>query len=90
MNDSHFMPEIGNFLRVLDDGILDAELHHLDAHPLNQSISLQVEQSFAMFMDPTSPKPQGKEAALSSLENLSLVETSLSKHYMLYLFSDQS
>jgi hypothetical protein len=76
----------------LDDGTLNAELHDLYTNALNQSISLRVEQSFTMqsFIDTTPPKRKSKEATLSFLESLSLVETSLSEHYGLDLFSDQS
>jgi hypothetical protein len=41
------------------------------------------------FIDPTPPKPQSKEATLSSLEGSSSTETSLSEHYGSDLFSDQ-
>jgi hypothetical protein len=73
MNDSRFLPEIRNLLRALDDWTLDAELHDLYANTLSQLISLRVEQSFTRqsFTDPTPPKPQSKEAALSSSESLS-------------------
>jgi hypothetical protein len=83
--------EIRNLLRALDDGTMDAELHDLYANSMSQSISLLVEQSFTMqsFIDPTPPKPQGKEATLSSSENSSSAETSPSEHYVSNLFSDQ-
>jgi hypothetical protein len=70
---------------------LDAELNDLYANILSQSIGLCVEQSFTLqsFIDPTLPKPQGKEATLSSSESLSSAETSLSKYYMSNLFPDQ-
>jgi hypothetical protein len=92
MNDSRFLPEIRNLLRALDDGTLDAELHDLYANSFSQSISLRVEQSFTRqsFIDPTPPKPQSKEASLSSSESLSSGETSFSEHYMSNLFSNQS
>jgi hypothetical protein len=41
------------------------------------------------FIDPTPPKPQGREATLSYSENLSSVKTSFSEHYVSGLFSDQ-
>jgi hypothetical protein len=77
MNDSRFLSEIQTLLRTLADGTLDAELHDLCANTLSQSISLHVEQSFTMqsFIDPTPPKPQSNEAALSSSESCSSVET---------------
>jgi hypothetical protein len=37
MNDSRFLSGIRNLLQALDDGILDAELHHLYANTLSQS-----------------------------------------------------
>jgi hypothetical protein len=76
----------------MDDGTLDAELHDLYANTLSQSISLHVEQSFTTqsFIDPTPPKHQSKEAALSSSESLSSAETSLSEHYVSDVFSDHS
>jgi hypothetical protein len=40
------------------------------------------------FIDPTPPKLQGKEAALSSSESLSSEEKPFSEHYMSDLFSD--
>jgi hypothetical protein len=43
-----------------------------------------------LFINLTPAKRQSKEATLSSLENLSLAETSLSEHYVSNLFSDQS
>jgi hypothetical protein len=42
------------------------------------------------FINPTPPKHKSKEATLSSLERLSLVETIVSEHYVSDLFSDQS
>jgi hypothetical protein len=92
MNHSRFLAEIRYLLQALDDGTLDAELHDLYANSLSQSISLRVEQSFTtqLFIDPTPPKHQSKEATLSSSESSSLAETSLSKHYKSDLFSDQS
>jgi hypothetical protein len=92
MNDSRYLPEIRNLLRALDDGILDAELHDLFANALSQSISLHVKQRFTMqsFIDLTPAKSQKEEGTLPFSESLSLVETSLSEHYVLDMFSDQS
>jgi hypothetical protein len=92
MNDSHFLPEIRNLLRGMDDGTLGAELHDLYANILSQLISLLVEHSFTMqmFIDPTPAKCQSKEATLSYSENLSSAETSLSELYVSDVFSDHS
>jgi hypothetical protein len=84
MNDSRCLPEIRNLLPGLYNGTSDAELHDFYANILSQLISLRVEQSFTMqsFIDPTPPEPQSKEATLSSSENSSWAETSLSEHYV--------